>query len=83
MGSKSDMATILPVEFGHERFVWVTDEQDGRVEGLNLLLAALVGLDADGPAAAPVIPFAFEPWNRTEKCATFPPHKPLQRANLD
>lgn len=58
---EADVPPVLAVELGHQRLVGVADEQDGRVEGLNLLLAALVGLDADGPPAAPVVPLALEP----------------------
>lgn len=65
--SEADVAAILAIELRHERLVGVTDEQDGGVEGLDLLLAALVRLDADGPAAAPVVPLAFEPWARGGK----------------
>lgn len=64
--SKPDVAAILPVEFCHERLVGVPDEQDGRVEGLDLLPPALVGLDADRPAAVPMVPLPFEPWSGTE-----------------
>lgn len=61
MRSKADVAAVLAVELRHECLVGVTDKQDGGIEGLDLLLAALVRLDADGPAAAPVVPLAFEP----------------------
>ena len=55
------MTTILAVEFSHQGFVWVTDDKDAGVKGLDLLLATLMGLDADGPAAAPVITLPLEP----------------------
>lgn len=58
---EADVPPVLAVELGHQRLVGVADQQDGRVEGLDLLLAALVGLDADGPPAAPVVPLALEP----------------------
>lgn len=61
MRRKTYVSTVLAVELSHERLVGVADEQDGGVEGLDLLLSALVGLDADGPPAAPVIPLTFEP----------------------
>lgn len=61
MGGKADVATVLAVELGHEGLVGVSDKQDGGVEGLNLLLAALVRFDADGPPTTPVVPLAFEP----------------------
>lgn len=56
------MATILAVELRHESLVGVTNEQDGSIKGLDLLLAALVCLDADGPPAAPVVPLTFKPF---------------------
>lgn len=59
--SKADVAAVLAVELSHECLVGVTNEQDGSIEGLNLLLATLMCLDADGPAAAPVVPLTFEP----------------------
>lgn len=62
MRSKADVAAVFPVELRHQGLVGVTDEQDGRVEGLDLLLAALVCLDADGPPAAPVVPLTFKPF---------------------
>ena len=62
MGSKADVSAILAVELRHEGLVGVADEQDGRVEGLDLLLATLVRLDADGPPAAPVVPLTFKPF---------------------
>ena len=55
------MTTILAVEFSHQGFVWVTDDKDAGVKGLDLLLATLMGLDADGPAAAPVVTLPLEP----------------------
>lgn len=64
MRSKADVTAVLAVELRHERLVGVADEQDGGIEGLDLLLAALVRLDAYGPAAAPVVPLAFEPCHR-------------------
>lgn len=64
MRRKAHVAAVLAVELCHECLVGVTDEQDGCIEGLNLLLAALMRLDADGPAAAPVVPLAFEAFPR-------------------
>ena len=86
VGSEADVSAVLAIELRHEGLVGVADEQDGRVEGLDLLLAALVRLDADGPPAAPVIPLTFEPfpqpgrgpgdtgvsWGRQEACPTLP-----------
>lgn len=54
------MSGTLAVEFGHEGAVRVPDQQDGRVEHLDLFLAALVGLYADAAAALPVVLLAFE-----------------------
>lgn len=62
MRSEADVAAVLAVELRHEGLVRVTDEQDGGIEGLDLLLAALVCLDADGPPAAPVVPLTFKPF---------------------
>lgn len=56
------MASIFAVELSHEGLVGVADEQNGCVEGLDLLLAAFMGLDADGPPASPVVPLTFEPF---------------------
>lgn len=65
VGGKAYVASIFAVELCHEGLVGVADEQDSRVEGLDLLLAALVGLDADGPPASPVVAFTFESWAQT------------------
>lgn len=54
------MSCALAVELGHEGAVRVPDEQDGRVKHLNLLLAALVRLDADAAAALPVVLLPLE-----------------------
>lgn len=62
VGREANVAPVLAVELGHERLVGVPDDQDGRVEGLDLLLAALVRFDADGPPAAPVVPLPLEPF---------------------
>lgn len=59
---KTYVAAVLAVELSHQRLVGVADDQDGGVEGLDLLLPTLVGLDADGPPAAPVVPLTFEPF---------------------
>ena len=72
MCSEADVAAVLAIELCHERLVGVTDEQDGGIEGLDLLLAALVRLDADGPAAAPVVPLTFEPFPRAGEGGTGP-----------
>lgn len=60
MGSKANVSAVLAVELRHEGLVGVADEQDGRVEGLDLLLATLMRLDADGPPTAPVVPLTLE-----------------------
>lgn len=62
MCSEADVAAVLAVELRHEGLVGVADEQDGGIEGLDLLLAALVCLDADSPPAAPVVPLTFKPF---------------------
>lgn len=62
MGSKAYVASILAVELSHEGFVGVSDEQNSCIEGFNLLLATLMGLDADGPPTTPVVSLAFEPY---------------------
>lgn len=62
MRSKADVAAVLAVELSHEGLVGVPDEQDGSVEGLDLLLATLVCLDADGPPAAPMVSLTFKPF---------------------
>lgn len=51
----------FPVELSHQGPVRVSDEQDSRVEHLNLPPATLVGLHADGTPAAPVVLLALEP----------------------
>lgn len=56
------MAAVLPVELCHQGLVGVPDHQDAGVERLDLLPAALVRLNADGPAAAPVVALPFKPW---------------------
>jgi len=58
---EADVPAVFAVELCHQRLVGVSDEQDGRVEGLDLLLAALVGFDANRPPASPVVPLALEP----------------------
>lgn len=62
MRSEADVAAVLAVELRHEGLVGVADEQDGGIEGLDLLLAALVCLDANGPPAAPVVSLTFKPF---------------------
>ena len=84
VGGEANVSAVLAVELRHEGLVGVADEQDGRVEGLNLLLATLMRLDADGPPTAPMVPLTFEPfpqpgrgpgdtavsWGRQEACPT-------------
>lgn len=55
------MAAIFSVKLRHEGFVRVSDHDDAQVKGFDLLPAALVCLDADGPAAPPVVPLPFKP----------------------
>lgn len=66
MSSKAYVASILAVELRHEGLVGVADEQNGGVEGLDLLLPTLMGLDADGPPTSPVVPLTFEPCAQRE-----------------
>ena len=54
------MAAIFSVKFSHEGFVGVSDHEDAGVKGFNLLLAALVCLNADRPSAPPVVPLPFK-----------------------
>lgn len=56
------MPGALAVELSHEGAVRVSNQQDGRVEHLNLFLTTLVGLDADAAAALPVVLLSFETW---------------------
>lgn len=59
------MATVFSVKLCHEGFVGVSDHDDARVEGFDLLPATLVCLNADGPAAPPVVPLPFKPCTTT------------------
>lgn len=61
VSSVAQVPGTLPIEFSHQRPVWVPDQQDGRVEHLNLSPATLVGLHADGAPAPPVVLLALEP----------------------
>lgn len=54
------MSGALAVEFSNEGPVGVSNQQDGRVEHLDLLLTTLVGLYADAAAALPVVFLSFE-----------------------
>lgn len=56
------MSGTLAVEFGHERAVRVSYQQDGRIEHLNLLLTALMSLHAYAAATLPVVLLSFETW---------------------
>lgn len=58
------MSGALAVEFGHEGAVRVPNQQNGGIEHLDLLLAALVGLYADAAAALPVVLLPFETWHQ-------------------
>lgn len=64
LGSESNVAPILSVELSHEGFVGVSDHDDAGVKGLDLLLAALMSLNADRPPTPPVVPLPFESWER-------------------
>lgn len=61
LGGKSDVAAIFPVKFCHQGFVRVSYDQNAGVKRFYLLFAALVRLNADGPAATPVVSLPFEP----------------------
>lgn len=84
VGSEADVPAVLAIELRHQGLVGVADEQDGRVKGLDFLLAALVGFDADGPSAPPVISLAFEPFpsqtNKRDKPGSISTCKDLRRA---
>lgn len=54
------MPTILAVKFCHEGFIRVPDHKNTGIKVLNLLLAALMGLDTYGSTTAPVISLPFE-----------------------
>lgn len=56
------MSGTFAVEFSHEGAVRVSNQQDGRIEHLNLFLTALVGLYADAAATLPVVLLSFETW---------------------
>lgn len=58
------MSGALAVEFSHEGAVGVSNQEDGRVEHLDLLLTALVGLYADAAATLPVVLLSFETWTQ-------------------
>lgn len=65
MGGEADVTPIFAVELGHQSLVGVADEQDGSIKGFNLLLATLMGFDANRPPAAPVVPLTLEPCQDT------------------
>lgn len=79
----SQVSRALAVEFRHEGAVRVSDQQDGRVEHLDLFLTALVGLHTDAAAAPPVVLLALKTWfpgsnvdmhlklQRLQKCCRF------------
>lgn len=54
------MATIFSIKFCHEGFVGVSDHEDAGVKGVNLLFAALMRLNADGPSTPPMVPLPFK-----------------------
>lgn len=54
------MPGALAVELGHEGAVRVSNQQDGRVKHLNLLLTTLMCLDTDAAATLPVVLLPFE-----------------------
>lgn len=49
------MSSIFAVKLCHESFVGVSDHEDAGVQGFDLLPAALMRLDADGPPTSPVV----------------------------
>lgn len=57
---KSNMPTILAVKFCHEGFIRVPDHKNTGIKVLNLLLAALMGLDTYGSTTTPVISLPFK-----------------------
>lgn len=54
------MAAIFSVKFCHEGFVGISDHEDAGVKGFDLLLAALMCFNADGPPTPPVVPLPFK-----------------------
>lgn len=56
----AEMSCAFAIELGHERAVRVSDQQDGRVVHVDVALAALVRLHADGASAFPVILLTLE-----------------------
>lgn len=58
----AEMSCTFAIKLGHERAVRVSDQQDGWVIHLDVALAALVRLHADGAATFPVILLALEAW---------------------
>ena len=54
------MAAVFAVELRHEGLVGVPDHENARVEGFDLFLPALMGLDADGPSTPPVVSLPLE-----------------------
>lgn len=54
------MPTIFAVKFCHQGFVGVSDHEDARIKGFNLLLAALMRLNADRPPTPPVVALPFK-----------------------
>lgn len=57
---KPNVTSIFSVKLCHQGFVGVPDHEDTRVEGFDLLPAALMCLDADGPPTPPVITLPFK-----------------------
>lgn len=70
------MAAIFPVKFCHQGFVRVSYDQNTGVKRFNLLFAALVRLNADGPPATPVVSLAFKP------CETVTPPRSFTTVTL-
>lgn len=76
LGGKSDVASIFPVKFCHQGFVRVSYDQNTGVKRFNLLFAALVRLNADGPPATPVVSLPFKP------CETVTPPRSFTTVTL-
>lgn len=56
------MSSAFAIKLSHERAVRVPDQQDGWVIHLDVTLAALMCLHADGASTFPVILLALEAW---------------------
>lgn len=59
------MAAIFSVKFCHKGFVGVSDHEDAGVKCFDLLPAALMCLNADGPPTSPVVALPFKSYETT------------------